>query len=98
MNKNTVNQLSIENFRNINSENIKFSDGINVILGNNGNGKTNLLEAIYFFFHGKSFRKKNNFPQMLSSDCVKSEIIFKVSFTKDSENQYISGYQILRRC
>ena len=96
MNKNTIHQFRVENFRNIRSKYIEFSNHINVILGNNGNGKTNLLEAIYYLFQGQSFRKKNSFPQMLSSDCVKSEIIFNASFFKNSKDQYISGFQHLK--
>jgi recombinational DNA repair ATPase RecF len=45
-----------------------FSDGINCIFGKNGNGKTNILEAIYYLINRKSFRKKTGFPQLLSMD------------------------------
>jgi DNA replication and repair protein RecF len=93
LNKNIINQFKVENFRNIQPALINFSEKINVIIGNNGNGKTNLLEAIHYLFRGKSFRKKNTFPQMLSSDCVKSEIIFNASFQKDKKDQYLSGVQ-----
>lgn len=44
------------NFRNIENEKIEFSDGINVIHGENAQGKTNILEGIYLFARGKSFR------------------------------------------
>ena len=43
-------------FRNIESERIEFKDGINVIYGENAQGKTNILEGIYIFARGKSFR------------------------------------------
>ena len=43
-------------FRNIESEKIEFEDGINVIYGENAQGKTNILEGIYIFARGKSFR------------------------------------------
>ncbi|MGH7928828.1 MAG: AAA family ATPase, partial [Candidatus Binatia bacterium] len=33
-----------------------FDDGVNVIVGQNGVGKTNLLEAMYVLMHGLSFR------------------------------------------
>jgi DNA replication and repair protein RecF len=48
--------LSLTNFRNYDEINIQFHEKINVILGNNGQGKTNLLEGIYIFSMGKSFR------------------------------------------
>ncbi len=43
-------------FRNIEGERIEFKDGINVIYGENAQGKTNILEGIYLFARGKSFR------------------------------------------
>ncbi|MBQ9416506.1 MAG: DNA replication/repair protein RecF [Clostridia bacterium] len=49
-------QIRICNFRNIEQAQIDFSDGINLFLGNNAQGKTNLLEALFFGTIGKSFR------------------------------------------
>ena len=49
-------KLYTENFRNILTHEIQFSKGINLILGGNGQGKTNILEAIYFLSNLKSFR------------------------------------------
>ena len=48
--------LEAENYRNIEKEKILFSPGVNLILGENAQGKTNALEAIYTFARGKSFR------------------------------------------
>lgn len=39
--------LSLENFRNYTECNLTFSDGINVLCGKNGAGKTNILESVY---------------------------------------------------
>ena len=44
------------NFRNIEGEKIEFTPGVNVIHGENAQGKTNILEGIYLFARGKSFR------------------------------------------
>ena len=49
-------KLHIENFRNIRTYKVKFSEGPNLITGMNGQGKSNLLEAIYFLGNLKSFR------------------------------------------
>lgn len=56
-------RISVENFRNIESAEIEFCDGINLLWGANAQGKTNILEAICFFSLGKSFRgaKENEF-------------------------------------
>lgn len=50
----TLNHLSILNYRNIAEAELDFSDGINCLIGNNGEGKTNLLDAIYFLSLSKS--------------------------------------------
>ena len=48
-------QLSIINFKNIAQADLSFSDNINCFLGNNGMGKSNLLDAIYYLSFCKSF-------------------------------------------
>lgn len=48
--------LSLSGFRNIESASISFAPGITFLLGNNAQGKTNVLEALYLFARGKSFR------------------------------------------
>ena len=46
----------LRNFRNYEHATFTFSPGINCIIGGNGEGKTNLLEALYFLSTGRSFR------------------------------------------
>jgi DNA replication and repair protein RecF len=48
--------LYLRNFRNYEEAFIPFSPGVNLITGENGEGKTNLLEALYLFVTGRSFR------------------------------------------
>ncbi len=48
--------IEVHNFRNIETASVAFSDGVNLLHGDNAQGKTNLLEAIYFTALGKSFR------------------------------------------
>ena len=48
--------LELTDFRNIENEKIEFYDGVNVIYGDNAQGKTNILEGIYIFARGRSFR------------------------------------------
>ena len=52
----SLSHLSLNNFRNIEALTLEPVNGINIIYGENGSGKTSLLEAIYFLSHGKSFR------------------------------------------
>lgn len=49
--------LSLANFKNIASATLDFSPKINCFLGNNGMGKSNLLDAIYFLSFTKSFAR-----------------------------------------
>ncbi len=48
--------LYLENYRNIEKAGFDLSGGVNVFYGRNAQGKTNLLESIYVFTSGKSFR------------------------------------------
>lgn len=49
-------ELNISTFRNIENEKITFSPSITFLQGDNAQGKTNALEALYLFARGKSFR------------------------------------------
>ena len=49
-------RLKVGNFRNISSADVEFSEGVNLLSGDNAQGKTNLLESIYYISLGKSFR------------------------------------------
>ena len=50
-----INSIEIEKFRNIDILSLEFDD-VNIIYGENAQGKTNLIEAIYLFTGAKSFR------------------------------------------
>lgn len=51
-----INALALSNFRNYEKAEITFSDGINILYGDNAQGKTNILEAIYMTATTKSHR------------------------------------------
>lgn len=48
-------QIEVKNFRCIDSQNLEFND-LNIIVGNNGQGKTSLLESIYLLAFTKSYK------------------------------------------
>ena len=50
-----LSELSLVNFKNIKQADFQFSSQVNCFLGNNGQGKTNLLDAIYYLSYTKSF-------------------------------------------
>ncbi len=51
-----IEKIKLENFRNYEKEEIEFDKNINIIYGDNAQGKTNILESIFVCSLGKSFR------------------------------------------
>ena len=53
-----LNNLTVRNYRNYEDEKFCFDPGVNLIVGENAQGKTNLLEAICYLGSGRSFRSQ----------------------------------------
>jgi len=51
-----INNMHLQNFRNYENEKIRFMPGTNILIGDNGQGKTNIIEGIYYLLTGKSYR------------------------------------------
>ena len=51
-------KIALNGFRNYEWETVDFSENTNIICGDNAQGKTNLLEAVYYLSCGKSFRTR----------------------------------------
>lgn len=82
----SIAKFQVTNFRNLENSIINLNQHINCIFGQNGNGKTNVLEALYVLANKKSFRKNAGFPQFLSIDGEKAEILFS-SVIQDENNK-----------
>ncbi len=54
-----LSKFLLQNFRSYPEKNIEFDPKLNLILGPNGSGKTNILEAIFLLAAGKSFRSSS---------------------------------------
>ena len=52
----TVNRIHLKNYRNYEELKLDFCKGLNIFYGENAQGKTNLLEAIYYCGTTRSFR------------------------------------------
>jgi len=55
----TVEKLHILRFRNLENQYLKPHTNINLFVGDNGQGKTNLIESLYYLGHNRSFKSKN---------------------------------------
>ena len=60
--------LELNNFRNISKLNLDFNKNINIFIGNNAQGKTNILESIYFLAITRSHRTHNEMNLIKSSE------------------------------
>lgn len=53
-----IKRITLKNFRNYSQQEVEIGDKINIFYGDNAQGKTNLLEAVFLCAMGKSFRAK----------------------------------------
>ena len=59
-----ITSFRAENYRNIKQVSLDFTPGVNLLYGQNAQGKTNLIEGIYTFARGKSFRGATDADQV----------------------------------
>lgn len=78
------NGLELKNYRNFSHESFEFDSGMNVIYGENAQGKTNVLEALWCFTGGKSFRGSKD-GDLVKFGEEKAQI--KLNFFDDGRNQ-----------
>lgn len=68
-----IKSIILKDFRNIAFEKIDFENGVNILVGKNGQGKTNILEAISFCSYLKSFRAAKE-EQLIRFGCDSARI------------------------
>ncbi len=68
-----VKTLTLEGFRNYRALDLELDPGVNVITGGNAQGKTNLLESIYFLTTGRSFRARYD-REMIGFGCERASV------------------------
>lgn len=76
--------LELTDFRNYQEQSLDFGDGVNIIFGDNAQGKTNILEAVYFFAMGKSNRARRD-TELIRHDCDRARIYLEFA-DKEREN------------
>ena len=75
-----IRSLKLNNFRNYESLNIEFSRNFNIIYGDNAQGKTNILEAIFLCSSGRSHRTSKDIELL---NIEKNEYYINISYFKE---------------
>ena len=81
-----IKEITLENFRNYKYEKIELNENTNIIFGDNAQGKTNILEAIFMLGLGKSFRT-NKEKELIKENEKNSKI--EIKFVKNNRNEKI---------
>ena len=68
-----IKKLTLENFRNYEEETFEFSQGLNVLSGRNGQGKTNCAEAVFYLCTGTSLRIRHD-RQLIRRGCESARV------------------------
>ncbi len=68
-----IKNLNLQNYRNYDSLSVNFYPGCNIIYGENGQGKTNILESIYMCGFGKS-HKSSKEREIIKNGCEEAHI------------------------
>ena len=75
-------KLQLTNFRNYENLELEFSKGVNVFVGNNAHGKTNILESIYLSSITKSYRTSKD------TECIKfDKDFFRINHSYVDDNK-----------
>ena len=74
-----IKNILLENFRNYDKQEIELNKNINIIYGNNAQGKTNIIESVFLCAYGKSFRAKKD-SELIKFD--KENCNVEVSYSK----------------
>lgn len=81
-----INSLKLVNYRNYNDLSVDFNEHINLILGKNGQGKTNIVESLTLIAIGKSFRTSKD-KELIKFD--KDSLYIGCSFTRNNIDKKI---------
>ena len=98
-----IKNIKIKNFRNYENEKINLEKNINIFYGENAQGKTNIIEAIFLCSLGKSFRAKKDIEMIkLNEENAIVEIEYEKSDRDgkikielgNKKNIYLNGIKI----
>ncbi len=81
-----IKKIQLENYRNYKSLELELSDELNIFVGNNAQGKTNILEALFVGGFGKSFRTSKD-QDLVMHDQLYAKISLEA--IREETDQYI---------
>lgn len=99
-----IQDIRLQNFRSYEDASFEFGEGVNIIVGPNGSGKTNLLEALLVLCKGKSYRVKDTelilqdapWLRLESASASSAERVCKIIRTPPSKTFEIQDKKISR--
>ncbi len=84
--------LTLSNFRNYSYASVNFTDGLNVLYGENASGKTNMLESVFFSSVFSSPRTtKDKEMVRLGADCATIKLVIEKKYRKHNINIQIDS-------
>lgn len=86
-----IKEITIENLRNIKFAKISPNQKINFIVGDNGAGKTSILESIYLLARARSFRQKKS-GRLINDDEDQLNLFARIETTNKTKHQI--GFQL----
>nr|MBO4517941.1 AAA family ATPase [Clostridia bacterium] len=102
-----IKSLTLKNFRNYSDEKIEFGEGVNILTGENAQGKTNAAEAVFFLCTGYSPRAnrdklvvkfgENSGEITGVAGSLYGEVSVKIIFSaSDNKRMFVNGMEVLR--
>lgn len=82
-----IQKIKLENFRNYDKQELEINEGLNIFIGDNAQGKTNVIESIYLASIGKSFRT-NKDNELIKFD--KEYFNIDIEYFKNNRNNDIN--------
>lgn len=86
--------FTLENFRNYSTAEVKFNPNANLLIGQNGQGKTNLLEAIHLALTGRTIRYAKN-EDLKNSNTIQD--FFRIDASIESDEMIFTSSTIFKQ-
>lgn len=80
-----IENLSTYNYRNLEDQNVQLHSGVNFLIGKNGQGKTNFVEAISLLSRGRSFKTSKS-KELVKNGAKESSVFANIIHTEQKFN------------